>query len=386
MGTGAIVFIFRKFFGRLLVAAPILWLLSCVGAPLPRVDTIDASRFRIVSPYSGIDWENYGRYKAALHVHTTRSDGRNTLAEMVEEHYAQGFHILAITDHDVTNNDWVSGTDALTQARYDEITTGVGRGGRGMLRIPFTNEQSRGQHLNTFFTDFNNTRGATLRSNVEKTERLGGLSHLNHPGRYTGGRIPGWIGVWLSNVRRAVRNYANLFMEFPSLLGLEIVNRWDRDSINDRILWDNILRETAPQGRLVWGFSNDDSHSVEGVGFSFNMFVMPANTLEDFRYAMIQGRFYAVARVARRELGRNFVGSGPIPAIRNIIVDDDAVSITIIAEHYTGIDWIYGGNVIAQGNTIRVADYQGDIGSYVRANIIGPGGISFTQPFGIVRD
>ena len=365
---------------------PIFFFLNCASDPPVVIDTLDASRFRIVSPYSGIDWENYGQYKAALHTHTTRSDGRNTLAEMVEEHYAQGFDILAITDHNITNNDWASGTDALTRARYDEIVAGAGRDGRGMLRIPFANEQSRGQHLNTFFADFNNARRANLRSNVEMTERLGGLSHLNHPGRYTGGRRPGRIGVSASNNRRAIRNYASLFLEFPSLLGLEIINRRDRDSINDRILWDNILRETVPQGRFVWGFSNDDSHNVEGVGHSFNMFVMPSNTLDDFRDAMIRGRFYAVARVARRELGRNFVGSGPFPVIRNIIVDEDAASITIIAEHYTGIDWIYGGNVVARGNTIRVAYHQGDIGSYLRANIIGPGGISFTQPFGIVRD
>jgi len=376
----------KYFFFGLLVVIPIFCFLSCASDPPPAIDMLDATRFRIVSPYSGIDWENYGQYKAALHVHTTRSDGRNTLAEMVEEHYAQGFDILAITDHDVTNNDWASGTDALTQARYDEIVTGVGRDGRGMLRIPHANEQSRGQHLNTFFADFNNARGATLRSNVEKTERLGGLSHINHPGRYTGGRIPGWIGVSASNNRRVVRNYANLFMEFPSLLGLEIINRRDRDSINDRILWDNILRETVPRGRLVWGFSNDDSHEVEGVGHSFNMFVMSANTLENFRDAMIHGRFYAVARVARRELGRNFVGTGPTPTIRNIIVDEDVASVTIVAEHYTVIDWIYGGNVVAQGNTISVVCHQGYIGSYIRANVIGPGGISFTQPFGIVRN
>jgi len=376
----------KKFFLGLLVAVPVFWLANCVSDPVTVTEVVDATQFTIISPYSGIDWENYGQYKAALHTHTTRSDGRNTLAEMVEEHYAQGFDILAITDHNITNNDWVSGADALTQARYDEITAGVGRDGRGMLRIPLANEQSRGQHLNTFFADFNNARGDTLRSNVERADRLGGLSHLNHPGRYTGGRAPGEMGVNASNNSRVIRNYVGLFMEFPSLLGLEIINRMDVDSINDRILWDNILRKTVPQGRFVWGFSNDDSHGVGGVGPSFNMFVMPANTLENFRDAMVNGRFYAVARVARRELGQTFVGSGPIPTIRNIVVDENAATITIIAEHYTFIDWIYGGNVIVRGNTISVANYQHGIGSYIRANIIGPGGISFTQPFGIVRN
>jgi len=373
-------------FWGLLVVVPILCFLSCASDPPSATDILDASRFRIISPYSGIDWENHGQYKAALHVHTTRSDGRNTLAEMIEEHYAQDFDILAITDHDVLNVDWVTGADALTLARYNEIITGANRGGRGMLRIPLTNEQSRGQHVNTFFANFNNARGDNLRRNVGRAEQLGGISHINHPGRYTGGRMPGWLGVSASNNRYTIRTYVELFMEFPSLLGLEIVNRWDRESINDRILWDNILRETIPQGRFVWGFSNDDSHEAARVGYSFNIFVMPANTLDNFRDAMVYGRFYAVARSARRELGRDFVGSGPFPAIRNIIVDDDIASITIVAEHYTSIDWIYGGDVIAQGNTISMVHHQGNIGSYVRANIIGPGGISFTQPFGITRN
>ena len=376
----------KKCFLGLLILLPVFWGLGCAGTPSPATGTIDAARFGIISPYSGIDWEAYGQYKAALHVHTKRSDGRNTLAEMIEEHYAQGFDILAITDHNVVNSDWVSGADALTQARYDEIAMGVGRDGRGMLRIPLANEQSRGQHLNTFFADFNNARGDTLAGNIERVERLGGLSHINHPGRYTGGRIPGVEGVDASNSPGTVQRYVDKFMGFPSLVGMEIMNRQDVDSINGRILWDNILRRTVPQGRFVWGFSNDDSHSAKAVGPSFNVFVMPANTVDNFRAAMVYGRFFAVARVARRELGQAFVGSGPVPVVRNIVVDDDAASITITAEHYTGIDWIYGGNVIVRGNTVNVAEHQHEIGSYVRANIIGPGGISFTQPFGVVRE
>jgi len=369
----------------MLAALPAFWLANCAGSADAAAEKHCATRFTIMSPYAGIDWDAYGQYKAALHAHTTRSDGRNTLAEMVEEHFAQGFDILAITDHNIACRGWANGADALTQERLNEIAEGAGRGGRGMLRIPFANEQSRGQHLNTFFADFTNARGATLRSNAEKTERLGGLSHINHPGRYTGGRMPGRLGAGASGNRRRIRNYAALFMEFPSLVGMEIVNKKDGQSTSDRILWDNILRETVPQGRFVWGFSNDDSHSAGAIGYSFNIFVMPSNTLENFRDAMKRGSFYAVARVARRELGRSFVGSGPFPAIRSVTVDEGAATIAIAAAHYTRIDWIYAGSVVAQGSSISLACHQRAIGSYVRANIIGPGGISFTQPFGIAR-
>jgi|GEM_PF-2874008 len=341
--------------------------------------------YAIVSPYRGIDWRNYGQYKAALHSHTTRSDGAHTLARMIEEHYAQGFDILAITDHDIVNRDWVSGfvnpwrpnaiDEPLTPARYDEIRRGVGRNGRGMLRIPYANEQSLTDpcHLNTFFADFNNERWSTLRGNIAHTQNIGGLSHINHPGRTNANAITPAI----------VSKYAGLFLEFHSCVGMEIVNQRDRHP-NDRALWDNILMQTVPQGRFVWGFSNDDSHSIYHVGYSFNMFVMPENNLENFRSAMVSGGFYAVARVARTELGNNFTGTGPVPRITNIEVDDNVLSITIDAQNFTRIVWIADGIEIAQGRTLRISDHMDRIGYYVRANIIGPGGIAFTQPFGIL--
>jgi len=341
--------------------------------------------YAIVSPYRGINWSSYGQYKAALHSHTTRSDGAHTLARMIEEHYAQGFDILAITDHDVVNRDWVSGfvnpwrpnavDEPLTPARYDEIGRGVGRNGRGMLRIPYANEQSLTDpcHLNTFFADFNNERWSTLRGNISHAQNIGGFSHINHPGRTTGNTIdPAFVS-----------KYAGIFLEFHSCLGMEIVNQRDRHP-NDRALWDQILMQTAPLGRLVWGFSNDDSHSIYHVGYSFNMFVMPENSLENFRSAMVSGAFYGVARIARTELGNDFTGTGPVPRITSIEVDDNVLSITIAARNFTGIVWIADGIEIAQGNTLRISDHMDRIGYYVRANIIGPGGIAFTQPFGIL--
>ncbi|MCL2128057.1 MAG: DUF4886 domain-containing protein, partial [Treponema sp.] len=234
----------------------------------------------IYSPYAGVDWGAYGQYKAGLHTHTTRSDGLNTLAAMVEEYYSQDYDILAITDHSVLNNSWTEtwefpgisyyyhdkdGTEdvPLAESRYEEIAGGAGRGGRGMLRIQNTNEQSNNEadHLNTYFAPFNNdfsydtffiSPSGNMKDNIAKTEELGGISHINHPGRYTGNN---------STNPAHIKRYVDLFMEFESCVGMEIINQTDRYS-NDRILWDNILAVTVPLGRYVWGFSNDDAHST----------------------------------------------------------------------------------------------------------------------------
>jgi hypothetical protein len=338
----------------------------------------------IVSPYSGIDWQNYGQYKAALHVHTSNSDGRNTLREVIEDHYEKGYDILAITEHNVLTKDWLSAKNGLTQERFDAIASGEGRNGRGMLQIPYTNEQSRSEHLNTFFVNYNNRRCAALKKNLREVERQGGISHINHPGRYTGGAAGGTAGENASNDSRNIRKYVDLFMNFPSCVGMEIINRRDQESASDRILWDNILAQTIPQGRYVWGFSNDDSHSNNNTGYSFNVFIMPENTLENFKATMLSGSFFAVARTARRELGGSFVGAGPVPSIVYIEVDNIAASITIAAENYNKIEWISAGEVIASGNVVMLETHRANINFYIRANVIGDGGIVFTQPFGVI--
>ena len=69
-------------------------------APPPVVTPPPDSRvFVITSPYGGIDWETIGRYRAAMHTHSTNSDGSLSLPDAIQRHYDLGFDIMAITDH-----------------------------------------------------------------------------------------------------------------------------------------------------------------------------------------------------------------------------------------------------------------------------------------------
>ena len=343
--------------------------------------------YTIVSPYENVNWASWGQYKTALHVHSTNSDGANPLWEMLDDHYAKGYDILAATDHNYLTSSWVTAANGPAQTRFDQIAAGVGRGSRGMLMIPYTNEQSRDRHLCTFFTDYNNPEfGFSLEASLAAVQDQGGLCHLNHPGRYTGGQQADPSGINASNDSLNIDYYVDKFMDYSACVGMEIINKKDGESFSDRILWDNILKKTIPQGRYVWGFSNDDTHNATDTGYSFNMFLMPANTTGDFRTAMNAGSFYAVAKVARRELGSSFVASGPTPVIKSVSVDSAAASITIDASYADRIDWISDGKVIATGSTFVLPEHAGDVGCYVRANVIGPGGIAFTQPFGVLQN
>lgn len=351
--------------------------------------------FTIDSPYASVNWETYGQYKADFHAHSNESDGSPQPADTVEEHYKKGFDILALTDHNVTNTTWNrkddptgKGRTYLTDERLEEITNGVGRDGRGMVAIMNSDEQSMSDHLNTFFTPFNNEEGATLESNIAKTQELGGICHINHPGRYTGGKnTSGTAGEEASNNPETVKKYVDLFNKYSACVGMEIINKLDGDSYSDRILWDNILKETMPEGRFVWAFSNDDTHSNSATGHSYNMMLLPSNTSTNVRAAMENGTFYASAKVAKRE-GYTVADIATIynyqpPIITDIEVDQNEDTITIEGDLYHTIEWIADGEVIATGNTIDLNDYEDKVHSYVRAQLKGNEGISFTQPFGV---
>ena len=357
-----------------------------------KTDSAPETEFTISNPYGTVDWVNYSQYKANFHSHTTESGGENQPAEMIEDHYAKGYDILAFTDHDFTSTTWdrtdrPDDIEYLTSGRLAEIKAGAGRNSRGMIGIPYSNEQSISDHLNTFWANYTNVSGATLESKIAQAESLGGISHINHPGKYTGGVSTadgGADGAAASSDPDTVAYYTNLFEKYSSCVGMEIINKKDYDSYSDRILWDNILKQTMPE-RPVWGFSNDDSHSVSATGFSFNMLLLPENNLGNVRQAMEKGIFYAVARVAKRELGSSFIGSGPTPAITNIAVNETEDSITITGTNYNKVEWVADGKVIATGTSIDLDNYADLISTYVRAQLKGAGGISFTQPFGVTR-
>lgn len=187
-----------------------------------------------------------------------------------------------------------------------------------------------------------------------------------------------------------VARYVDLFETYTgsSLVGMEIVNKvGDGDSYSDRILWDSILAETMPEVNVA-GYANDDAHSTGAVGYDYNMFLMPELSEQAVHGTMQSGAWYSTALVAKRELGPDFKGDRTVagPTISNIEVDQTADSITITGADYNRIEWVADGEVIATGETLMLDDHAAGIDNYVRAQLIGDNGISFTNAFGITID
>ena len=355
--------------------------------------------YDITSPYDDIDWDTINQYKAQLHTHTLYSDGTLDVKDVVERYYELGYDILAVTDHGVVHKGWdkvpemmdiigynqyVNKLTPVSPERYKEITTGVGRDGRPMLDVPYGIEMNglviRKNHVNGFFVDY----GQGILGQEEDYETViagnsaaGGITFINHPGDF--------LAASKENGRAKDYNQLKIFidplMKYDSCVGIEIFNHFDTTDRADRILWDSILQYTIPQGKNVWGFANDDSHYDDDIGITQDIMLMPELSNEALRTAMEDGTFFACSSYARYELGEDFVGTCDYADISEIIIDDEADVISVVASDYDVIEWVADGEIIATGDTIDLKDYSDKIGSYVRFQIKNEGGIVCSQPF-----
>lgn len=374
-------------------------------SPAYAASDIPGKAYTITNPYETVNWDTWNLYKANLHSHTTYSDGEMLLSEVVESYYALDYDILAITDHGVNGTKWnekakmvpvvgyyafIGKYDTLTDKRYEEITTGSDRGGRGMLNVTQGNELNclvlNKNHVNGFFADYGyaifgveNDYETVIKGNAE----AGGITFINHIGDWTkdDGDCSG------NNDPKNIQKFADLFIKYPSCVGMEIINSSDSTTKYDRVLWDNILQVVLPTGRNVFGFSNDDTHVPSDVGNSFEQFMMPELTQEALRTAMETGTFFSTGRRVRYELGDDFRADiySPYPTVTKIDVNSATNVITVTGENYNNIQWVSNGKIIATGNSIDLNAYEDDITCYVRFQLSGDGGMTFSQPF-IVDD
>ena len=245
-------------------------------------------------------------------------------------------------------------------------------------------------HVNGYFTDnaYEGVQGLEFDYEIplRLIEESGGISHINHPTDL----LQAWKRPDCAKMPENIEYFADLLRRFKSCMGIEVLNMYDKPNRSDRILWDELLKELIPEGRTVFGFANSDAHQVDQIDTAFMDFILPEYSLDNLRNAMETGTFFAIARYAKNELGEDFKGEGPVPAITKIAVDDENDTITISGKNCKAIEWIADGEIIksetldADGEittTINLNDYADKISCYVRAQLKGDGGICMTQAF-----
>jgi hypothetical protein len=330
-------FIMKKYVAfLLLVVVCVGLLLACSGG-----EDVYAEATSIVSPYDNICFATALRLRAELHTHTLVSDGSETDEVMLLAYANLGYDIVAITDHNV---------GYAGETEYREI------GGRNMLVVRGNEVTlSRRRHFNNIFTDTQTGSGSNFGRRIQgEIDRTEGLMFLNHP-------------TWS---RANVRTFANLLDRFDAdrLVGIEIAN-WDTDQ--DLVFWDGLLTRLAPS-RTVFGYMNDDAHSLEHVGWVWNEFFVTENTIPNVKSSVQNGKslMYCITDANK---------GGVMPSINNITVCNVTMTISIEADNYTSIEWVSRGEVVSNSNTINVNDLK--LMRYVRFAVTGTGGRVFSQPF-----
>lgn len=305
--------------------------------------------------------------------------------------------------------------------------------GKSMLRVPFANEQNptsfNNAHVNTWFVDYGHGRlGGTsdYESVISAVDELGGVSVINHPGEYTNARDELltedaydkddlFYGYYIDK-------FENLLMKYDSCLGIDINSKGDSRTRFDRKLWDTMLSDLAPAGRNVYAIASTDAHNLKIVDSGYVMAVMPENTSAALKNCLLSGEFFAqscyignvdelqaysagllasddataqavgaqmkaaadeiAAQIADGDQGMEFRFNegATCVTVNEIAVDDAEDSITINADDALYIRWISDGKVVAEGNSIDLDECE-NIGSYVRAEIISEGAVTYTQAF-----
>ncbi len=381
--------------------------------------------YTIVSPYADVVWEGdnaWGAYKGTTHTHTTYSDAELDLPIMIKGYYNEGFDFVANADHGVTGVEWnkepaklplylyqyILGNkvNCLTDEEYEGITSGTypledgTARGYGMTCVTGGNEMGfitlTKSHVNGYFSssDIGNGWDGGENSYEEAlafVEENGGLSHINHPGDWLqSNQNPDVV-----NDPETIKYFGDLLLKYDSCLGTEVFNERNGTTGYDRVLWDNLLMYCLPYGKNVMGYSNTDAHWLSTIDSSFMVFMMEENTEENVYKTMQNGAFFSVTRKLR---GNNFeigpteefdvIGSDlPYPMFSNVITDGHTVSVDY--SDATQIQWIADGKVIAKQAVDGSGSYTLDLDTiegaedftYIRAELLGEGGMCLTQAF-----
>lgn len=399
-------------------------MLFSISIPAFASDTAPAQiNYKITNPYKDVTayLGNPDRhYKTNLHTHSTVSDGRITMPEMVKEYYAQNFDILAMSEHGVIGKNWNEQPthyflmrictffnalsdkqdyfkrqyDILSNEEFKAITEGTygfdetgkftinsteafsevsnRRYGRGLncmtTGIELSAASALQSHLNGYFCDWGECYASLFTNEgnyeffVKNVEKAGGVTVINHPGHYLNSKhVPE-----NAKDKNQLFYFSDIFNRYESCLGIEVFNNNDNEAKGNRLFWDELLKYVIPYGkRNVYGFSNSDAHNYNQVDTEFMDFILPEYSMDNMRKAMENGEFFATGRKAKNanELGDPFVASGPVPQVTSITVDEENDIITITAKNAKRIEWIADGNLIE--NSVESCD-NGELKSIMK--------------------
>ena len=414
---------------------------------IPLTASAPEKNYYIVSPYESIDWDAWEDYKTQLHCHTNASDGFLTIEEFVDMHYALDYEIVALTDHGTLNQGWNKVPDTVplmrlikkertnmapiipipedeyqaylngTHAERDFVTSAgdtlTRKTSNGMLDVPLGIELNMATpfadcHLTGYWADYGQGLAGVYgdyETPSKGVKEAGGVSFLSHVGEYVypDKDSANYVGQKVDEYY--VNKFARIFLDNAgSSLGMGINSATDAHTRCDRILYDQILQKTIPQGVVPWNNTFADSHNETSINDAYTMSWMPELTLDAFRTCLELGQYFSVSHYSNGvELNGmpempDFVEQDVYdsksywldntPQVTRMKIDQNADTITVEGINANIITWVSNGEVIKRESIengkatldLRNDEFLAEPYLYVRFYLSGDNGICYSQP------
>lgn len=433
---------FKKSLSAILVVS-LIFLMA-----VPGLAAESQKNYIINNPYEEIDWDTWDDYKTQLHCHTNASDGFLPVEQFCDMHYALDYEIVALTDHGTLNRGWnvvpdivplmrvikkertnnnapiipieeeayqgyLNGTNSDNTYTTTAGDTLVRTTTKGMLDVPLGNEQNMATpfadcHLTSYWAEYGNGYAGVYgdyETPCREVAKLGGVTFLSHIGEYVypDKDSANYVGQKVDEYY--VNKFARIFLDNPgSALGMGINSATDAHTRCDRILYDQILQKTIPNGVVPWCNTFADSHNETSLNDAYTMSWMPEQSLEAFRTCLEKGQYFSVSHYSNgvelngMEEMPGFVEQDVYdtksywldntPRVTRITVDEENDTITVEGVNANIITWVSDGNVIMRAELVdgkatldlHSADLLADPNLYVRFYLSGDNGICYANP------
>ena len=221
-------------------------------------------------------FENAGKMlKGALHCHTTRSDGKGEVSEVIRLHKENGYDFMAVTDHRLYNYDnfGVEGITILPGMEMDGNFPRVDRAVHchHIVCVGPLKEDGNGYDQDQQFERWTIEKPEDTQAHLDAIHANNNLTIYAHPQ---------WSGTPAREFEMLEGNFA---MEVWNS-GCAMENRMDMDAA----YWDELLA----QGKRIFGVATDDGHAMEHHCKGW-VRVSSENSVPAILEALKNGAFYA---------------------------------------------------------------------------------------------
>jgi hypothetical protein len=350
------------------------------------------------SPYQDINWQSIGHYDSEFHTHPGLGEEEYDPHQTIDRYHAEGYQILSISGHDYdipshhiqTLYPWTQLSDIYEIIKDVENPRASNRTYADIASEPYQNrdpvalnmvsvegcEISAPHDIVSLFNPIS-VAAEDESKTLDLISEYGGLAYFAHPWRYVERR--GLTAEW----------YVDLYRKHDVLLGQAIYNRQDRYP-QERAFFDKIAHMLGRE-RPIWLYGDDDMHYETTLGWNRDVIMLenfrpgslhpdiPDGSAPDVRQALKKGHSY-LWKPSEQYNKRAFNLIGLFldnQGIRLVIDNEDQVSEVRWRTHNPHTD---DTETVHMGYSITLSDIP-DYTRFVRAEIAGPRGTIYTQPF-----